>query len=92
MIEADLGKTLDLFERERTTFDIVFMDPPYEREILYSECLSGFGERPLLSEGSVLVMEHSKRVELPATEGRLLRFRVLTQGDSTLSFYRAGNN
>jgi len=92
VIEADLGKTLDLFERERTTFDIVFMDPPYEREILYSECLSGFGERPLLSEGSVLVMEHSKRVELPATEGRLLRFRVLTQGDSTLSFYRAGNN
>jgi 16S rRNA (guanine(966)-N(2))-methyltransferase RsmD len=90
IIEADLVKTLDVFERERTTFDNVFMDPPYERETLYSECLSAFGERSLLNEGSVLVMEHSKRVELPDAEGRLLRYRVLIQGDSTLSFYRAG--
>jgi hypothetical protein len=35
-------------------------------------------------------MEHSKRIELPETEGALMRYRVLTQGDSTLSFYRAG--
>jgi len=43
----------------------------------------------LLNEGGVLVMEHSKRVELPENEGVLMRYRVLTQGDSTLSFYRA---
>ena len=91
VIEADLGKTLDLFERERTTFDIVFMDPPYEREFLYAENLSAFGARPLLNEGGVVIMEHSKRVELPETEGRLLRYRILTQGDSSLSFYRAGH-
>jgi 16S rRNA (guanine966-N2)-methyltransferase len=90
MIEADLGKTLDLFERDGTTFDIVFLDPPYERKELYSESLSAFGSRPLLNEGGVLVMEHSKRVELPETEGMLMRYRMLTQGDSTLSFYRAG--
>lgn len=90
LIEADLGKTLDLFERDGTTFDIVFLDPPYEREELYAENLSAFGSRPLLNEGGVLVMEHSKRVELPETEGVLMRYRVLTQGDSSLSFYRAG--
>ena len=90
MIEADLGKTLDLFERERATFDIVFLDPPYERQELYAESLSAFGSRHLLTEGGLLVMEHSKRVELPETEGVLMRYRVLTQGDSTLSFYKAG--
>jgi len=58
VIEADFGKTLDLFERERATFDIVFLDPPYERRELYSESLSAFGSRRLLNEGGVLVMEH----------------------------------
>jgi 16S rRNA (guanine966-N2)-methyltransferase len=90
VVEADLGKTLDLFQREGITFDIVFLDPPYERQELYTGSLSTFGGRPLLTEGGVLVMEHSKRVDLPETEGVLMRYRVLTQGDSTLSFYRAG--
>jgi 16S rRNA (guanine966-N2)-methyltransferase len=90
IMESDLVKALDLFEREGTTFDIVFLDPPYERETLYAESLTAFGARPLLREGGVLVMEHSKRVDLAEIRGALMRYRVLTQGDSTLSFYRAG--
>jgi 16S rRNA (guanine966-N2)-methyltransferase len=90
VIESDLRKALDLLERESVTFDIVFLDPPYEQEGLYTQSLSAFGARPLLNEGGVLVMEHSKRIELPKTEGTLQRYRVLTQGDSTLSFYRPG--
>ena len=86
VIEADLGKTLDLFEREGSTFDIVFLDPPYEREGLYAESLSTCGARPLLNEGCVLVLVHSKRIELPDTVGVLMRYRVLSQGDSSLSF------
>jgi len=43
VIEADLEKALDLFEREGVVFDIVFLDPPYERETLYAESLSAFG-------------------------------------------------
>ena len=89
IIEAEFGKTLDLFEREGTTFDIVFLDPPYERDALYTGSLSAFGMRPLLAEGGVLVMEHSKRVDLEEVAGTLMRYRVLAQGDSTLSFYRA---
>ena len=87
VIEADLEKALDLFEREGFAFDIVFLDPPYERETLYAESLSAFGTRRLLNEDAVLVMEHSKRVELAESAGGLRRYRMLTQGDSTLSFY-----
>jgi 16S rRNA (guanine966-N2)-methyltransferase len=87
VVEAPIDKALDLFERDGVTFDIVFLDPPYERESLYTESLADFAARPLLSEGAVLVMEHSKRVEMPETAGKLQRYRALTQGDSTLSFY-----
>jgi 16S rRNA (guanine966-N2)-methyltransferase len=90
IMEAELGKAMDLIEREGTAFDIVFLDPPYERDTLYTESLLAFGSRPLLREGGLLVMEHSKRVELVEAAGSLNRYRVLTQGDSTLSFYRTG--
>jgi 16S rRNA G966 N2-methylase RsmD len=83
-----MDKALDLFERDGVAFDIVFLDPPYERETLYLESLTDFASRPLLNDGGFLVMEHSKRVELPETAGKLQRYRTLTQGDSTLSFYR----
>jgi len=89
VLECELGKALDLFEREGKVFDIVFIDPPYEKEVLYAESLLAFGTRSLLAEGGILVMEHSKRVQLAETVGKLQRYRVLPQGDSTLSFYRA---
>lgn len=89
ILQTDLGKALDQFEREGTAFDIVFLDPPYERESLYAECLAAFGARPLLADGGVLVLEHSRRLEVSDSAGKLKRYRVLTQGDSSLSFYRA---
>ena len=89
VVEVDFGKALDLFEREGAVFDIVFLDPPYEQATAYESGLSAFATRHLLREGAVLVMEHSKRMELTESAGSLKRYRVLTQGDSTLSFYRA---
>jgi 16S rRNA (guanine966-N2)-methyltransferase len=89
VLEAPLDKALDVFERDGVAFDIVFLDPPYEREALYTESLSDFAVRPLLNDHGLLVMEHSKRVELPEKQGRLRKYRALNQGDSTLSFYRA---
>jgi 16S rRNA G966 N2-methylase RsmD len=44
----------------------------------------------LLKEEAMVVMEHSKRLELPEAAGKVRKYRVLTQGDSALSFYRAG--
>ena len=87
ILEMDLRKALQLFERENRSFDIVFLDPPYDREDLYTIALEAFGTRPLLKEAGILVMEHSKRFEAPAAGGLLQRYRILTQGDSCLSFY-----
>jgi len=89
LLDSDFLKALDLFEREGTVFDIVFVDPPYEKETLYAEVLVAFGTRTLLADEGLLVMEHTKRIELAEVVGKLKRYRVLRQGDSVLSFYRA---
>src|SRR6185295_11596525 len=71
VLEWELGKALDLFEREGTLFDIVFIDPPYEKDTLYAESLMAFGTRSLLAEGGILVIEHSKRFQLAEVVGKL---------------------
>jgi 16S rRNA (guanine(966)-N(2))-methyltransferase RsmD len=87
ILEMDLRKAFDVLEGT-TSFDIAFLDPPYDREDLYTMALESFGSRPLLKDEGILVIEHSKRLPTPASAGSLLRYRVLTQGDSCLSFYR----
>ena len=87
VLEMDLPAALNLYERQGVTFDIAFLDPPYDREDLYTTVLESLGAGSLI-EGGVLVIEHSKRLELPEREGVLEKFRSVLHGDSGLSFYR----
>lgn len=68
-------------------WDIVFFDPPYDFE--YSMVLFDFGtpESTLLRPNGLLVAEHHSKDNLPDAIGMLRRWRILKQGDSSLSFY-----
>jgi 16S rRNA (guanine(966)-N(2))-methyltransferase RsmD len=88
VLEADLGKALDVFVRDRIAFDIAFLDPPYDRHDLYEQALQRFSAHRLLTTDGTLVIEHSKRTELPQSAGPLRQVRSLVQGDSALAFYR----
>jgi len=88
IMEMDLLKALNTID---TPLDIAFIDPPYEREDLYDACLKHFGSSPLLALDGLLIVEHSKRKELPQVSGTLRRTRSLVQGDAALAFYRAGS-
>jgi 16S rRNA (guanine966-N2)-methyltransferase len=86
VLEMDLPKALDTL---RMRFDIAFVDPPYEREDLYAACLERFGSRQLLTPDGLLIIEHSRREELPESIGSIHLVRSLVQGDAALAFYRA---
>lgn len=86
ILEMDLVKALDSFTVQ---FDIAFLDPPYEREDLRLKSLERFGSRPLLTGDGLLIIEHSRRKNLPDVSGTLRKIRSLVQGDAALAFYRA---
>jgi 16S rRNA (guanine966-N2)-methyltransferase len=71
------------------TFDIVFLDPPYESVAEYSTALDLLGGEasPVLNENSIVVAEHQRRNALNESYGKLERYRVLEQRDSALSFF-----
>jgi 16S rRNA (guanine966-N2)-methyltransferase len=74
--------------KEEKAFDVIFFDPPYAMD--YEEVLDYVGEQAagLLAEDGVVVVEHDKKKDLPKGFSDLLRYRVLKQGDSCLSFYK----
>jgi 16S rRNA (guanine966-N2)-methyltransferase len=69
---------------------IVFLDPPYGNVEDYDRVLSFLGFEMPLDEGSLVIAEHRRNLDLPETVGNLQRVRLLRQGDATLTFYHCG--
>ena len=92
LITADTLRALKrLAQAHKTTtppFDIVFLDPPYAAGEEYRRVLSFLGEAAFLADGSLVIAEHRQNFDLPEQSGKLQRYRVLRQGDASLSFYR----
>jgi len=68
-------------------WDIVFYDPPYENN--YALVLFEFGspESTLLNEDGIFIAEHHSKNALADAAGLLRRWRILKQGETSLSFY-----
>ena len=67
-------------------WDIVYFDPPYEAD--YSTVMHEFGyNKTLLNDGGMLVVEHHSKKQIPDEVGEIRRWRILKQGETTLSFY-----
>jgi len=71
-----------------TAFDFIFLDPPYVEEKQYEGTLRALEKSLLAGESTIVIAEHRKTFELPASLGALERVRILHQGDAALSFYR----
>jgi 16S rRNA (guanine(966)-N(2))-methyltransferase RsmD len=63
--------------------DIVFLDPPYHLEKEYGVALGALGEFP----PGLAIAQHTVRLPLAESYGRLRRMREVRQGDNVLSFY-----
>jgi 16S rRNA (guanine966-N2)-methyltransferase len=69
--------------------DFVFADPPYANVRAYEDILSFLGESDLLARNGLVIAEHRRNLDLLPIAGRLERTRILEQGDTALSFYKA---
>jgi len=83
--EVYTSKTLTVLER--VTADVAFLDPPYEMEKEYEASLNVLGA----SGNKLAIVQHSARTALQPVYGHLQRYRVLKQGDNSLSFYRSAS-
>ncbi len=64
--------------------DIVFLDPPFAMEKEYGAALDLLARNP----PEVVIAQHASRFDPGERHGVLERYRVVKQGDNSLSFYR----
>ena len=72
-----------LLNLSRRRAGIVFLDPPYDLEREYAAALDLLGEDP----PELTVVQHSIRLPLAETYGKLHKARSVRQGDNSLSFF-----
>jgi 16S rRNA (guanine966-N2)-methyltransferase len=70
---------------EPTLFDLIFLDPPYDERDLEAVLRAAV---PLAASGGSIVLEHSRRRASPEEMAPVRRTRLVTAGDSALSFYQ----
>ena len=86
VIHCDAFAAIKIFAREQRRFDIIFVDPPYSRE-LAKKSLKTLCGYDILQPNSVVVFQHEKREVLPDCEGPLSLLKRRKYGASFLTFY-----
>lgn len=86
VISGDTLSTLP--QLSGTAFDLIFLDPPYQKN-LYSPVLFSVIKYHLLDEYGILVSEHSKTVPFSWQEEGLNLYKTRSYGETVLNFFRA---
>jgi 16S rRNA (guanine966-N2)-methyltransferase len=81
--EVDRG--LRLLHAKGECFDLIFMDPPYEKGLI-RKTMEILGTMKIYHEDSILVIEHNRREPLPDLSGSWSLIRQRKIGDTMISF------
>lgn len=87
LITADVFAALKQIALQKQAYDIIFCDPPYDRE-LGKKSLKTLDAYAILHPTSVIILKHEKYESLPEEYGRLILFRQKKYGSTILSFYQ----
>lgn len=80
------GDAIRFLKTSEETFDIIFADPPYRFEY-FDLLLSIISEKDILSEGGLLIIEHSSKKNVTKGFGVLRLVKTYVYGDTSLSLY-----
>lgn len=89
IVAQDALVALRALARKQACYELIYFDPPYKSHI-YTPVLELIAGSSLLAEDGLLMVEHWSKAEMPEEVGSLRRYRVVRQGESSVSFYRQG--
>ncbi|HEX7539329.1 MAG TPA: 16S rRNA (guanine(966)-N(2))-methyltransferase RsmD [Syntrophales bacterium] len=87
VLEVPVDRGLKLLGHRQERFDVIFADPPYERNLI-GETLRLIRAQALMSQDGVLVVQHSAREEIPARREGYQIEDSRRYGETALSFLR----
>lgn len=87
LFPLEVACAIKRFHKHGKKFDIIFLDPPYYKE-LSKKTLQMLGVYDILAPDGLIIAQHFKKESLPEAEGDLTLFRQSCYGDTALSFYK----
>ena len=72
LIKQDAVHAIQALHRQKQLFDLIFIDPPYDRDLL-NPCLQALQLYPILKANGRIVSEHSPREEIELFDGLSLQ-------------------
>ena len=90
LLKMDALQAVSVLEKSCLTFDVVYVDPPFAKN-LYNECLNVLSGSQLLKASTLVVVEHNKKNSLEKFYGKLSLVDQRIVGGTALSFYHLNN-
>lgn len=87
VFQIEAGNAVSKLSSEGRKFDIVFLDPPYSKNLIY-ETLNIIIKNDIIKSDSIIVAERDKDDDIPEELGPLKLVRNQKYGDTVLSFYK----
>jgi len=88
-LRLDVHRALARLAAQGERFGIVFLDPPYEPDLV-TDTLTRLDAGLLAAPGALVIAQHFTKRPPPKSVGALTTFRTRRFGETTLTFFRAG--
>lgn len=86
VLQGDASRVVENLSLKRKVFDLIFLDPPYYKDIA-KKTLQILDAYDILGARGFIVVQHFKKDILPENTEKLVLFRQVKYGDTILSFY-----
>ncbi|HEY2987216.1 MAG TPA: 16S rRNA (guanine(966)-N(2))-methyltransferase RsmD [Candidatus Binatia bacterium] len=86
VVAGPVFRSIRTLGRAGERFDLILLDPPYDKELV-GETLKAIAAEGLLAESGVVVAEHSVREKVAERYGALVLTDQRRYGDTQLSFF-----
>lgn len=87
ILNLDFKTAIDKLKLQNSKFDIIFMDPPYYKN-MFIEAIEKIDNSNLLNEDGIIVVEHDTNDLFPDKICKLEKTRDKKYGNTTLTFYK----
>lgn len=85
---GEVISVLEKLSHKSAKFDIVFMDPPYNKNFI-AGILKIITKNGIINKDGIIIAEHDVDDIVPEEVGKLILVRNQKYGDTILSFYKA---
>jgi 16S rRNA (guanine966-N2)-methyltransferase len=85
ILPRDVSRAIGVLEQRGEPFDLILMDPPYEKGLIQNT-LSKLLSHRIYHEDSILVIEHDRREPIPEVVEGWTLFRQRKIGNTLISF------